>query len=91
MSTDMKTLAKLVSKDTNVDEKQVVEVLNSFFDIFLKTVPKDEIELPIGTFRVENRKAREAKNPANGATISVPAQKALRFKTSESVKKQLNG
>lgn len=85
-----KELVSLVSKETSVSTKQTTEVLDSFFDVFMKNVAKERIHLPIGTFTVSHRKARTGRNPQNGKPIHIPASKALKFKVSKSVKDELN-
>lgn len=44
-----------------------------------------------GRFSAVERKARQAKNPATGAVIDVPARTALRFKAGPSALERLNG
>ncbi|MGL5268839.1 MAG: HU family DNA-binding protein [Spiroplasma sp.] len=86
-----KELINLVSKDTNISAKQTAEVLDSFFNVFMKNVSKEKkISLPIGTFTVSHRVARTGHNPQNGKPIDIPASKALKFKLSKSVKEELN-
>jgi DNA-binding protein HU-beta len=38
-----------------------------------------------GTFNVEQRDARQGRNPAPGKTIRIPAKKALKFKPSSAL------
>lgn len=85
-----KELVSLVSKETDISAKQTTEVLDSFFDVFMKNVSKDRIHLPIGTFTVSHRKARTGRNPQNGKPIKIPASKSLKFKVSKTVKEELN-
>ncbi len=40
----------------------------------------ETIKLPgLGTFKVVTRKARNGRNPATGASIKIPAKKAVKF------------
>jgi DNA-binding protein HU-beta len=45
----------------------------------------------LGIFDVVTREARPGRNPQTGATIDIPASKALRFRAGKAVKDQLNG
>lgn len=44
-----------------------------------------------GKFKVKDKPAREARNPATGATIKVAASKKLTFTPAKAVKDALNG
>ncbi len=85
-----KELVNLVSKNTNVSVKETSEVLDSFFDLIVKKVSEDKINLPIGTFKLATRKARVGRNPQNGKEIQIPASKNLKFRASKAVKEELN-
>ncbi|MCL6428546.1 DNA-binding protein HU 1 [Spiroplasma sp. JKS002669] len=85
-----KELVNLVSKNTNVSVKETSEVLDSFFDLIVKKVSEDKINLPIGTFKLATRKARVGRNPQNGEEIQIPASKSLKFRASKAVKEELN-
>jgi DNA-binding protein HU-beta len=45
----------------------------------------------LGIFDVVTREARPGRNPQTGASIDIPASKALRFRAGKAVKDQLNG
>jgi DNA-binding protein HU-beta len=52
----------------------------------------DEVRLTgLGIFDVVNREARPGRNPQTGASINIPASKALRFRAGKAIKDQLNG
>lgn len=44
----------------------------------------------LGTFTVEDKPARVARNPRTGETVQVPAKKAPKFKISASLKDAVN-
>ena len=44
----------------------------------------------LGTFNVAARPARDGRNPRSGATIKIPASKAVRFHAGKAVKDVLN-
>lgn len=51
----------------------------------------DSIKLGnLGTFSVQERSARTARNPATGETINVPAKKVIKFKASKPAGEALN-
>lgn len=52
----------------------------------------DEVRvIGLGIFDVVTREARPGRNPQTGASIDIPASKALRFRAGKAVKDQLNG
>ena len=52
----------------------------------------EEVRLTgLGIFDVVTRDARPGRNPQTGASIDIPASKALRFRAGKAVKDQLNG
>jgi DNA-binding protein HU-beta len=51
----------------------------------------EEVRLTgLGIFDVVNREARPGRNPQTGASIDIPASKALRFRAGKAIKDQLN-
>ncbi|MDQ7982789.1 MAG: HU family DNA-binding protein [Spiroplasma sp.] len=85
-----KELVNIVSKNTNVSVKDTTVVLDSFFDLIVKKVSDEKINLPIGTFKLSKRKARVGRNPQTGKEIQIPASNNLKFRASKSVKEVLN-
>jgi len=80
-----------VSKATDVSAKQITKVLDSFFNVLVDNVCKEEkIHCPIGTFIASHRVARIGRNPQNGEPINIPAANTLKFKVSGAVKEKLN-
>ncbi|MCP4899035.1 MAG: HU family DNA-binding protein [bacterium] len=50
----------------------------------------DKVSVPgFGTFQISERAARQGRNPATGATITIAASKTVRFKPSKTLKDQL--
>lgn len=45
----------------------------------------------VGIFTAEAKAARQGRNPATGEAITIPAQTAVKFKVSKSLKDALNG
>ena len=77
--------AKGIDKATDV-YNTLMEVMNEAFE------KGEEVTLKgIGVLKVKDVSARTARNPKTGATINVPAKKAIAFKASTTVKKLING
>lgn len=52
----------------------------------------DEVTLPdLGKFKVKDVPAREGRNPATGATITIAASRKLTFTPAKALKDSLNG
>lgn len=52
----------------------------------------DEVTLPdFGKFKVKDAPAREGRNPATGATITIAASRKLTFTPAKALKDSLNG
>ena len=50
-----------------------------------------EVRIPdFGTFKVADRKARDGRNPATGATIKIPASRVAKFTPAKGLKELLN-
>jgi len=75
---------------TQVEVAAVVEgVLEGISDALVKN---DHVEIRgFGTFKVEQRAARDAINPQTGARIRVEAKKAPVFRPSDKLKARVNG
>ena len=51
----------------------------------------NEVNLPgVGKFSVVDRAARVGRNPATGEELQIPAKKAVKFKSSVTLKRDLN-
>lgn len=86
------SLIDSIAKDLNVSRKDVTAVINSFIDdVTTALVEGKEVSLPsFGIFRVKDRDAREARNPKTGETVQVDARKAVSFKASTALKREIN-
>jgi len=71
------------------DAKSVYE---TFIEVIVDGIKDgDDVVLHgIGTFKVANKEARVGRNPQTGATIQIPAKKALSFKVSKTIKDAIN-
>ena len=70
-------IAAAVAEQVDISKKQAVETLDYLAQLAYKNA-KNTFTLPgIGKLVLVNRKARQGRNPATGATITIPA-KSLR-------------
>jgi DNA-binding protein HU-beta len=70
-------------------DKKTVESMLSSIDEIVRTQLSSGENVPfatLGTFKVTNRQAREARNPVTGETIQVPAKTVVKFGVSKSLK-----
>ena len=73
-------------------KKEAIEIVETVFEIFKKTLEKGE-RLKIsgfGNFVVRDKKARPGRNPVTGKEITISARRVLTFKPSVLLKKALN-
>ena len=74
-----------------VTKKQADDIFSTFVDMVAASLKKGErVALPgLGVFSVVQKKARTGRNPATGATIKIPARKAVKFSVSSVLKQGL--
>ncbi len=67
---------------------QAEEVVDTVFDTIVKTLSKgEEVSVAgLGKFVVKARKARQARNPKTGETVSVPATRVPKFSAAKALK-----
>ncbi|ESQ84997.1 MULTISPECIES: HU family DNA-binding protein [unclassified Asticcacaulis] len=75
---------------TKANAKTIVDdVLKAITDA---AVAGEEVNFPgFGKFKTKDVPAREARNPATGATIQVAASKKVSFQAAKALKDKLNG
>lgn len=88
--TKSQTAAKLADV-TGLTKKQV----NGFFEELAKLAykeAKNQFVIPgIGKLVLVQRKARQGRNPATGATIQIPAKKVVKFRVAKAAKDAILG
>ncbi len=88
--TKSQTAAKLADV-TGLTKKQV----NGFFEELSKLAykeAKNQFVIPgIGKLVLVQRKARQGRNPATGATIQIPAKKVVKFRVAKAAKDAILG
>jgi DNA-binding protein HU-beta len=86
-------LIEQVSSAHSLSKADAKKVVDGLFDAIAAAAAKGE-EVSIngfGKFKVKDAPAREGRNPATGATISIAASKKLTFSVAKALKDKLNG
>ena len=85
-------LVKKVAAENELSQKQAAAVVDSVLDAIVDTVAAGEpvALLGFGTFSCKHRDARQGRNPANGATIDIPASNTPVFKAAKAFKDKVN-
>ncbi len=81
-----------VAGAAGVARQQAESVLDAFFDtVRSATKGGDRVAWPgFGSFTTTQRKARTGRNPRTGASVRIPATKAVKFSPSSALKDYLN-
>ena len=71
-----------------LSRKDAVELVNGLFDdIQAAVVSGDPVKIPgFGQFKVRDRAARMARNPATGEQVKVPAKRVFKFLAAKALK-----
>lgn len=85
-------LVAAIAEQTELSKKDAEKALKAFIDVVTDELKKGEkVQLVgFGTFEISERAAREGKNPLTGATMSIPASKAPKFKAGKALKDAVN-
>lgn len=84
-------IAATLAEKHGITKKQVVEILASLVELACKNA-KNSFTIPgLGKLVLVNRKARIGRNPATGATIKIPAKKAVKFRVAKAAKDAILG
>ena len=85
-------LVEAIAGKTGLTKADANRALDATFEVITKALKKGE-RVPVagfGTFNVSKRKAREGRNPQTGATVKIPARKAVTFKAGTALKDAVN-
>ena len=85
-------LVEAIAGKTGLTKADANRALDATFEVITKALKKGE-RVPVagfGTFNVSKRKAREGRNPQTGATVKIPARKAVTFKAGTELKDAVN-
>ena len=88
MTTQAELIAA-VAKDAGVSQADAGRVLTAIVENIHKSL-KSGGDVRISNLGVFDTAAREGRNPATGATIKIPASKAVRFRVSKPLKDAVN-
>jgi DNA-binding protein HU-beta len=85
-------LAERIAQRADLGVGQSRDVVDTVIETISEELARGgEVALAgFGKFSVSQRAARQGRNPATGATISIPASKAARFSAASALKKRLN-
>ncbi|MEY3275881.1 MAG: SPBc2 prophage-derived DNA-binding protein 2 [Verrucomicrobiota bacterium] len=84
-------LAATLAEQADLPKKKAAEVLDLIAALAYKHA-KNTFTLPgLGKLVLVNRKAREGRNPATGATIKIPAKKVVKFRVAKAAKDAILG
>jgi len=81
-------LAETIARVAGCSKKAAGDSLNALLEEITKGLKagKDVVLTGFGTFSVAKRKARVGRNPQTGATIKIPARRAIKFKAGKGLK-----
>lgn len=84
-------LISVVAEKAGLTKKDTEKVVNAIFDGISEALGAgDKVQIiGFGTFDVRNRKEREGRNPATGASIKIPAVKVPVFKAGKALKENV--
>jgi DNA-binding protein HU-beta len=87
-----KALVDAVAEKSGLSKKDAESFLSSFVDVVTGELKSGgQVNLVgFGSFRVTERKSREARNPRTGETVRVPARKVPAFKAGKELKSALD-
>jgi DNA-binding protein HU-beta len=82
-----------VATKTGLTKTAAGEAVDATFDAIAAALAGgNEVKIAgFGTFVVSERAASEGRNPRTGETISIPAQKAPKFRAGKGLKDAVNG
>ncbi len=89
------TKADLVEKiagNANMTKAAAERALNAVLEAIAAGLNQEEklTLVGFGSFVVENRKARQGRNPRTGEPITIPASRSVKFRPGKQLKESLN-
>lgn len=85
-------LVAAIAEQAEISKKDSEKALKALVDVVTAELVKGEKVQVIGfgTFEVSERPAREGRNPQTGATMTIAASKAPKFKAGKALKDAVN-
>jgi DNA-binding protein HU-beta len=70
-----------IARDNGLTKTAAAGAVDGFLDGIVKSLKKGQSVtfVGFGTFKTAQRKARKARNPQTGATITIPKRRVVRF------------
>jgi len=86
-------LAAVIAEANGLGKAEAKKLVDGVFAAIADAAAKgEEVSLPgFGKFKVKESAAREGRNPATGAAMTIAASKKLGFTPAKAVKDRLNG
>lgn len=83
---------KLCNEYPNILRRDIEKILDVIFSEIVESLSKgDNVEIRgFGSYKVLFRKARIGRNPKNAKIVEIPAKKAIGWKMSKTLFKELN-
>ena len=90
-------MAMKLAKKTGVSQGKAAEIIDVMFSAHLRKGliataldAGEKVTIPgFGTFATKSRNARQGRNPATGATITIPAKKYVHFKPGKTLRERV--
>ena len=85
-------IVEAIAKEAGITKADAERALNAFQTVVAKALTggKKITLTGFGTYAVSTRKARNGRNPRTGATVKIPARKAVTFKVGSKLKDAVN-
>ena len=85
-------LVEAVATNAGLTKADALRAIDATFEAITEALKKGEKTTLIGfgTFGVSERQARTGRNPQTGATVNIPARKAVTFKAGTQLKQTVN-
>ena len=85
-------LINAVADKTNLTKKDAESAVNAVIDVITESLAKDEkVQLVgFGSFEVKSRAARIGRNPRTKEEVTIPASKAVQFKSGKVLKRAVS-
>ena len=82
-------LVEIVAKEAGISKKDAEVIVKSVIDSIVSALNQGEkVEIRgFGSFRIRERRARNARNPRTGKPIKVPSKKVPYFKPGKELRK----
>ena len=86
-------IVRQISEKTNLTQKETDSFINDFFEVIKENLAtgNDVSFVGFGAFFVNNRPAREGRNPKTGEKIQIEAKNVVKFKAGKGLNDGVNG